>query len=85
MIIELTGGGEDGVLVIDDKTSELLIRTNHLPADVVLKVYLAAVRGKKTRGTMTSRKNESTYRWEVLGQHEKKRRAHPSQRPARVA
>lgn len=85
MIIELTGGGEDGVLVIDDQTLELLIRTHHLPADVVLKVFLAAVRGKQSKGTTTSRKKEHAYRWEVLGQQERQRRAQPAQRPARVA
>jgi hypothetical protein len=84
MIIEVIGDlpGRDGVLVIDDKSAELLIRTEKLPDDVVLKTYLQAVRRKQRSGSIQSAKDHRVCRWEVLGQVKAKRTSHPTTAPA---
>jgi hypothetical protein len=76
MIIRVTGRlwGEDGILVIEDPTSKLLIRTESLPTDVVLKSYLLTVRQGRTSGKIKSKKDGLTYDWEVLKPGAPKRR-----------
>lgn len=68
MIINVTGRlwGEDGILIIDDQDSNLVMRSKELPADVVLKVYVTVVRKKKRSGEFQSSKDKMVYEWEVL-------------------
>lgn len=68
MIINVTGRlwGEDGILIIDDKDSSLVMRSKELPDDIVLKVYVAVVRKKKRAGELQSSKDKMVYDWEIL-------------------
>jgi hypothetical protein len=69
MIVQVTGRlwGEDGILIIDDQTHDLLTRSEELPTDVVLKVYLTVVRQKKRKGEFVSTRDRMVYEWEILG------------------
>ncbi|HXG12950.1 MAG TPA: hypothetical protein VNK04_24545 [Gemmataceae bacterium] len=75
MIIQVMGRlwGEDGILLVEDATSKLLLADDTLPKDVALKVYLAVVKQKRTSGTIKSSADKMTYAWKVL----------PSQQPFR--
>jgi hypothetical protein len=76
MIVQVTGRlwGEDGILIIDEQNDALLMRSEELPTDVVLKVYLTVVRAKKRSGQLVSSRDRMTYEWEVLGPPKKERR-----------
>src|SRR5262249_52795077 len=82
MIVQVTGRlwGEDGILIIDDQNADLLMRSEELPTDVVLKVYMTVVRRKQRAGEVVSTRDRMTYEWAVLAPPRGKQRRQKARR-----